>query len=76
MVWKTRPVTSGNLILSGGTGQAVGSAAGIINLQLTPSITPIVEGTYTYTVIVQFTGYPEKTVAVDVLFVAVANTEP
>ena len=62
--------------LSGGTGQAVGSNAGIINLQLTPSITPTLVGTYGYTVVVTFTGYPEKTVAVDVRFVAVANTEP
>jgi hypothetical protein len=43
---------------------------------LTPTITPTLVGTYVYTVVVTFTGYPEKTVALDVQFVAVTSSEP
>ena len=75
MVLKSKPAGDpSSPTISGGTGQAVGSTAGTINLQLTPSITPTLVGTYVYTVVVTFTGY--QTITYDVRFVSVTSSEP
>ena len=76
MVWKTKPAGASTPTVSGGTGRATGSSVGWVNLTLTPSITPTMDGTYVFTVIVAPVSYPAQTTTYDIQFIAVTNSEP
>jgi hypothetical protein len=75
MVFKSKPSGTTTPTVTGGTGRAIGSS-GFVNLTLTPSITPTVNGDYVFTVVVSFPGYPAETRSVDVTFTADTITSP
>jgi hypothetical protein len=76
MVLKSKPAGASTPTVSGGTGRANGSSAGWVNLTLTPSITPTVDGTYVFTVIARDVSSNVSSVVADVQFIAVTNSEP
>jgi hypothetical protein len=67
-ILKSSPSGASPISISGGSGTVTPTSIGIVSLNLSPTISPTVAGTYTYTVVATFTGFPASTTTVDMSF--------
>jgi len=73
-ILKSRPSAAFGINMSGGSGTVTPTSIGNVSLNLSPTILPTVAGTYTYTVVATFTGFPANTIITDISFTLATPT--